>query len=148
MSIQMSARIVVALLVIGASFSVEAKDVMEIDPESLHVAMFKNGVGVVTMRTELPDPEGSYRFRPLPQASLGSFWMSWPKDLDLSGIKATQATSTATVKATNLIELLEANIGYTIDLKMDDTTRLLSAFRGRNPVRAPLHMGHSELYRS
>ncbi len=114
--------IAAAFVLLGASigFAKGNEDLTQLKPESIHIATFKNGIGVVTLQTELPKPEGLYQFRPLPDATLGSFWVSWPEQLRLTDIKATQAASTATVRAANLHEVLEANIGRTLDLKIDD----------------------------
>ena len=99
----------------------EPRAAVDLTAEPVHVAMFKNGVGLVVAQVELPAPTGQYRVSPLPDATLGSFWVSWPDRLELTGIKATQAMTMKRIPAASVQELLEANIGQTVDVKMQDT---------------------------
>lgn len=87
-----------------------------------HIAAFKNGVSIVRAEVELSSAEGSFRIHPLPDASLGSFWLSWDQGINLTNITATQAKTSKTVTASSIHELLEANIGKSVYLKLDDET--------------------------
>lgn len=102
----------------GNGFSLEeTKTSLVMDP--YHIAAFKNGVSIVRSEVELSSADGSFRIHPLPDASLGSFWLSWDKGINLTNITATQAKTTTTVPASNFPELLEANIGNTVWLQLN-----------------------------
>lgn len=92
----------------------------ELKAKPAYIAMFKNGIGLVVTRVTLPKPSGTYRIHPLPDAALGSFWLHWPDSLQLSEMTATQATVEVPVPAATIKELLEANIGDTVDLLIKD----------------------------
>ncbi|HOE12597.1 MAG TPA: hypothetical protein PLQ35_17055 [bacterium] len=94
--------------------------VVDLTAKPVKVAMFKNGVGLVSAQVELPEASGHYRVRPLPDATLGSFWISWPQTITLIDVRATQSETTRKVPAATVQELLEANIGNTVDLKIQD----------------------------
>ncbi len=84
------------------------------------VSLFKNGVVMAVLETELPENSGHYRLRPLPYSLLGSFWIGWPENVTLSNIKATQAQTQEKILAASIEEILEANIGQTLDLRIQD----------------------------
>jgi len=98
----------------------EEQTVVDLTAKPVKVAMFKNGVGLVSAQVELPEAAGHYRVRPLPDATLGSFWISWPETITLIDVRATQSETTRKVPAATVQELLEANIGNTVDLKIQD----------------------------
>ncbi|MBN2329619.1 MAG: hypothetical protein JXR73_20930 [Candidatus Omnitrophica bacterium] len=91
-----------------------------------YAALFKNGVGLVMSKVEMPDSEGDYQIAPLPDATLGSFWIQWGDGLQLKNIKATQIETKESVKAANLSDILEANIGGDVILKVRDREETLS----------------------
>ena len=88
--------------------------------EPIHIAAFKNGVGIVRAKVELPDANGSYRIHPLPDSTMGTFWLNWHKDIQLTEITATQAKTTNASPASSIHELLEANIGKSLILTFND----------------------------
>jgi len=92
-----------------------------IDSKPVYAALFKNGIGLVVSRAELPEASGAFRVTPLPDAVLGSVWISWPDHLTLEDIRASQAQVERTVPAANLPDLLEANLGKTVRLRIKDT---------------------------
>ncbi|MFH1740276.1 MAG: hypothetical protein ABIH23_14805, partial [bacterium] len=110
----------VLLFVVVSVPAEETPAVTNLTAEPVHIAMFKNGVGLVVAHIELPAPTGQYRVSPLPDATLGSFWVSWPDSLELTGIKATQAETMKRIPAASVQELLEANIGQTVDVRIQD----------------------------
>ncbi len=92
----------------------------ELKAKPAYIAMFKNGIGLVVTQVTLPEPKGTYRIHPLPDVAMGSFWLNWPKSLQLSEIKATQAKRDEKIAAATVKELLEANIGNIVDLWIRD----------------------------
>lgn len=106
--------IIISLCFISPSAFSQDEEPVSINLKPFHIAAFKNGVGIVRAMVELPQAEGSFRVHPLPDASMGSFWLSWDKDINLTNITATQAKTSSTVPAASLQELLEANIGKNV----------------------------------
>ncbi|HPO07349.1 MAG TPA: hypothetical protein PLZ55_01675 [bacterium] len=113
-------QITALFLCVCSVFAAEDRAAVDLDAKPVKVAMFKNGVGLVSARVELPEAAGHYRVRPLPDATLGSFWISWPESITLTDVKATQSETTKKIPAASVQELLEANIGKTVDLKIQD----------------------------
>ncbi len=124
------------------SVCAEEENVTELTAKPEYVSMFKNGVGLVISQVELPQQSGKFRVKPLPEATLGSFWMHWPENMTLNNIKATQVQSPKEVAAQNVQELLEANIGSTLDVKIQNDwqrARIISIpHRHDNPVIQPM----------
>lgn len=85
-----------------------------------YAALFKNGVGLVVSETNLSGQEGVFQIAPLPDATLGSFWMHWGDGVQLENIKATQIQSEKKVAAATIAEILEANVGSELDLWIKD----------------------------
>ncbi|HPA46411.1 MAG TPA: hypothetical protein PK395_11665 [bacterium] len=113
-------QIAALFLCVCSVFAAEDRAAVDLDAKPVKVAMFKNGVGLVSARVELPEAAGHYRVRPLPDATLGSFWISWPEAISLTDMKATQSETTKKIPAASVQELLDANIGKTVDLKIQD----------------------------
>lgn len=95
-----------------------AENALEAKPVS--IMMFKNGVGLVVSKISLPEEGEKFVVYPLPEPTLGGFWLSWPESIRLSDIRATQARVKHPQPALNLFELLEANEGKQVDLQIDD----------------------------
>ncbi|MGC9328399.1 MAG: hypothetical protein ACP5I1_12255, partial [Candidatus Hinthialibacter sp.] len=60
-----------------------------------------------------------------PDATLGSFWIHWGDGIEVKNVKATQIETKENVKAANLAEILEANIGEEVILKIRDREETL-----------------------
>lgn len=85
-----------------------------------YAALFKNGIGLVVSSLELPSRDGEFQIAPLPEATFGSFWIHWGDGVQLENIKATQIKLNKTVPAATIAELLEANIGNCVSLRIKD----------------------------
>ncbi len=107
------------LAVATAGFADDAM-VTGVHAKPVHVAMFKNGLGLVVARAAVPGAATAVRLSPVPDATLGSFWINWPQHVKVQDIKATQVQTTERVAATNIAELLEAHIGHSVALKLQD----------------------------
>ncbi len=105
----------------GSLAGVGAEETKIIDSKPVYAALFKNGIGLVVSRAELPEASGAFRITPLPDAVLGSVWISWPDHLILEDIRASQAKIEQSMPAASLPDLLEANIGKTVRLRIKDT---------------------------
>jgi hypothetical protein len=81
-------------------------------------SLFKNGLALVTREATAPGA-GEFVLSELPAPVHGSFWVVPP-----AGVKLTDGTSFAQprrtpVEATNLVELLRANLGRRVEIKVD-----------------------------
>ena len=76
----------------------ETEPYQELTAKPVHVAMFKNGLAMIVARAELPQGQGAYRLSPLPEATFGSLWISWPEGLELSDIRALTTERTELVR--------------------------------------------------
>ena len=80
-----SISIVGMTLLLSSTIAMAADEqATDITARPTHVAMFKNGVALVRSDAELPNAAGQYRLGPLPPATLGSFWLTWPKGMSLT----------------------------------------------------------------
>ena len=85
-----------------------------------YAALFKNGVGLVMSKVDLPDASGEFRITPFPDATLGSFWVHWGDGIRLEKIKATQVESNERVSAASVMDMMEANVGKEVELWIQD----------------------------
>lgn len=107
------------LLVLLPAFA-SAEPPVELDLVPTRVAMFKNGYGIVTAEAALPDAAGPVRLAPLPEASLGSFWLHWPEGVSIEGVTSRYAERTQAVPAASIGDLLAANVGKPIEILVAD----------------------------
>ena len=120
-------RLVLLLVFAAAVPAASAQEALrDLDVEPTYVAMFKNGLGLVSVRGAVPEA-GAYQIAPLPQAVLGSLWLSWTPGLALSDITAAYTAQTQTVPATSIADILRANVGRTVQLKIHDQEAWLTA---------------------
>ena len=83
--------------------------------------VFKNGYSLAAIEVDFPTKIGVYQVTPLPDSALGSFWLTWPEGTEIKNVKATVAETETDVDAASIAELLEANIGASVQLADDDT---------------------------
>lgn len=120
-------RLVFLLVVAAIAPAVVAQEApVALDVQPSYVAMFKNGLGLAVVRAEVP-AAGVYRIAPLPNATLGSLWLSWTPGLVLRDITAAYAEHTHAVPAASVVDILRANIGRTVELKTHDQEAWLTA---------------------
>lgn len=108
------------LLVLPFAAAAEGESFAMLEAKPVKLSMFKNGVSLVFAKVELPEASGNYRVRPLPDSLLGSFWLYAGEGVELSDVRATQAESVSSVPASNMRELLEANIGKRVWAKFEE----------------------------
>ena len=75
------------------------------------VALFKNGLGYFTSLATLPEGTTTVRLRQLPVPSHGTFWVSYPKSLELRSLITRMETIAENRPARSLGELVLANPG-------------------------------------
>ncbi len=101
--------LVLGLAAVGAAAEEEAH---EVDTSIQKIALFKNGLAHFTVGGQLPEgAEGKLRFGPFLAPTHGTFWMNYPKGVDLQELVARDVTVTEQKRAANLQELLRANVG-------------------------------------
>jgi hypothetical protein len=121
-----------ALVFLCALFtlSVTMHDLLAKEPEAqftrlkakpAHLSLFKNGSGLLWLTVTLPSTENAtYQVYPLPQATLGGFWLLGPEDVELNSIKITKTLVDEKIPAASFEDLLQANIGNNVDIKIGD----------------------------
>lgn len=91
--------------------------------QTKRVALFKNGLGFFVGQAALPDTAGPFALGPLPVPSHGTFWVSYPKGVDVDSIVARERKEPAKVDAITIVELLRANVGREVVLWLADTEK-------------------------
>lgn len=89
-----------------------------LDAKPQTVSMFKNGLAMVTTKAEIPEA-GAYQL-PAPQARYGSLWLNWSDGLTLKDIMATEVEHTDSSDALNLTDLLRANVGKSLSIRLNE----------------------------
>lgn len=84
------------------------------------VALFKNGLGFFVAETTCPAGRTDFHVV-LPAApSHGTFWISYPSDVDLAGAVARETEWDQSVEAMTIPELLAANVGRDVLVAIGD----------------------------
>ncbi|WP_432799388.1 hypothetical protein [Poriferisphaera sp. WC338] len=105
------------------------KQIFSAKSKPTHIALFKNGYGVVVSKANLDtastftveerEQPHTFQIDLFPNASQGTFWMNWSNWANLTNIKSTYAKATEKAVASNIQEVIRANIGNNINLKID-----------------------------
>jgi hypothetical protein len=105
-----------ASLLLAASTAIAEPVTLDAKPQ--RISMFKNGLAMVTSRAEVP-AGGEYR-APAPEARYGSLWISWEPGIVLDRIIVTEVERSEETDATNMTDLLRANVGRTFSIRLHD----------------------------
>lgn len=119
------------LLSAVAAYAQDEPEPVRVEAKPEHISLFKNGYGLVSSRVTLQD-SGAYVVTPLPEATMGTFWLRWPGGVKLDNIVSAYENNTERVVATNLQQMLEANIGSRVELVVgwgEGPTRLRGVIR-------------------
>jgi len=114
----------VLIVVVNSLLSVElARAASETVSPQAHVelqqvALFKNGLGFFVSQVACPDDEDSFSFVPVGAACHGTFWVSYPPKVKLESLTAKQIESEESVEAIRISELLRANVGREVQLRL------------------------------
>lgn len=100
------------------------------------ISLFKNGLGFVAREGEIPKGQGAWRIGELPAPAHGTFWLYSPNDeAALRDIVAFEDESVERIQAISVAEMIEANVGQTVDVRLGDKetvrARILSAAANR-----------------
>ncbi len=106
---------------------------MALDAPPQRISMFKNGLAMVTSAAELKR-DGDYSLT-APEARYGSFWIGWGDGLSLETIKVNEVDGAEEADVTNLIDLLRANVGKQMSIRLHDEEAWASGTLLSMPVR-------------
>jgi len=85
------------------------------------VSLFKNGLGFVTREGELPKGQSVLLLEALPAPAHGTFWVyTQSEDATIKDVVAFHSETVDRVEATSVAEMIEANVGQTVDLRISD----------------------------
>src|SRR6266850_4026865 len=85
------------------------------------VSLFKNGLGFVAREGEIPKGQGSWRIEELPAPAHGTFWLYSPnEEATLRDIVAYEGERVERVQAISVAEMVEANVGQTVDVRLGE----------------------------
>ena len=111
------------------------------------VSLFKNGLGFVTREGELPKGQSSLLIETLPAPAHGTFWVY--SENDAATVKDVVAFETQTVErveAISVAEMIEANVGQTVDVRLSDkeTVRAKISSVAANRAAEPSALGPND----
>ena len=84
------------------------------------VALFKNGLGFFVAETTCPADRADFHVILPAVPSHGTFWISYPSDVDLVSAVARETESDESIEAMTIPELLAANVGCDVLLTIGD----------------------------
>lgn len=82
------------------------------------VALFKDGTAFLVAGATLPAEAATVSLGPLPVPVHGTFWVSYGPEVALRGVVAAQEETAVPVPAANMAQLLQANAGRRVTLRM------------------------------
>ncbi len=130
------------MLVLGVTMvaAAQAADELIAQPQVREVSLFKNGLGWFVQQGTLRG-DGVLNITDVPAAVHGSIWLGYdPARLTVRALTARRATYARTRPAVTIPEMLRANIGRTVEIFFDDTSRrgVITAIpEGEQPVVQP-----------
>lgn len=115
------------------SASTATAEPVKLDAQPQRISMFKNGLAMVTSQTQIPGP-GEYQL-PAPEARYGSLWIGWEPGLALDRIIVTEVQRGEEANATNMADLLRANVGKTFSIRMQNEDAWVTGTLTSMPTR-------------
>lgn len=113
------------MLVLGLTVMAAARtaDDPVAQPQVREVSLFKNGLGWFVQHGVVRG-DGALNLTDVPAAVHGSIWLGYDPDrLTVQSLTARRATYARTRPAATIPEMLRANIGKTVEIFFDDTSR-------------------------
>ncbi|MFI4911256.1 MAG: hypothetical protein ACIAQZ_06265 [Sedimentisphaeraceae bacterium JB056] len=98
------------------------------------IALFKNGSGYFLSSVEIDEGVSDFEIMPEVAPANGTFWVSWPKGISVSSLVAEEVDYNEEIEAVTIVELLKANVGSQVKLKVGDdyVTGTLKSFDEKN----------------
>jgi hypothetical protein len=108
-----------SMLVVGLVWAAPAG---QMDTQVKRVALFKNGLGFFVREGKLPEGQ-VVKIGTFAAPAHGTFWLSYPKQVDLLGLVARETTTTTEAPITNTMDLLAANVGRKVTISWPGQNR-------------------------
>jgi hypothetical protein len=127
-----------------ALFAGENADAPSPLPKTMAVAAFKNGLAFVLRQGEVPFSAGTGRIAPIPNATLGTLWLSpSTPDARIDEVIAYRYSVAGERTIASIGEILQANAGktVTINYQMKEYTGEVVGLRDSAPDSTPLSPG-------
>lgn len=114
----------------------------ELKSSVVSVALFKNGLGFVAREVQVPRGQTSFLLQNLPAPAHGTFWVYAVNDeTTLRDVVAFESESVERIQAISVAEMLEANVGETVDVRISEKetirAKVLSTVANRSVPSAP-----------
>jgi len=85
------------------------------------ISLFKNGLGFVAREGEIPSGQSSLVIENLPAPALGTFWVYSPgSEATVKDLVAFQGEAVEQLEAISVAEMIGANLGQTVELRLGD----------------------------
>ena len=95
------------------------------------VALFKNGLGYFSSSVTIPKEKTNVNIGQFPISSLGTFWVSYPQNLEIKSLVTKLDDVYETRPVRNLSELLNANTGKYVTVKIGSDDNVSSFLDGK-----------------
>ena len=101
------------------------------------ISLFKNGLGFVTREGEIPRDQRSLLIENLPAPALGTFWVYSPgSEVTVKDLVAFQSEVAEQLEAISVAEMIGANLGQIVDLRLSDKETVRAKILSMAPDRA------------
>src|SRR5262245_18470034 len=102
------------------------------------ISLFKNGLGFVAREAEIRRGQSAARIEDLPVPALGTFWVYSPNnDASVNDLVAYRSEASESLEAISVAEMIEANVGQTVDLRLGEKETVRARILGVAPNRSP-----------
>ncbi|HLY41250.1 MAG TPA: hypothetical protein VKR52_08545 [Terracidiphilus sp.] len=135
-----------------APFAAETADAPSPLPKTVAVAAFKNGLAFVVRQGEIPLSTGTGRIAPIPNATLGTLWLSpGTQDARIDEVVAYRYNVAGEQPIRSIGEILQANAGKTVTVtyQMKEYTGEVVGLKGAEtgPAQVVNPAGEQQNYR-
>jgi hypothetical protein len=105
----------------GAAAAADPPALPALKTRLVSVALFKNGLGFVTRAAELPAGSGTVLIEGLPAPAHGTFWVyALDAGASIRDLVAFERETVERLEAVSVPEMIEANVGQTVDLRLGE----------------------------
>ncbi len=108
----------ICVLLLAVSMRLTAADIL---PEKINtIALYKNGSGYFMSSVAIAADSEEFSILPQVTPAHGTFWISWPQDVDITSLVSEEKAINKRVNAVTIVELLKANVGSRVKLAVRD----------------------------
>jgi hypothetical protein len=118
--------VLLVMAAVAGAMAARSEEVpVRLAPKIVSVSVFKNGLGYVVREGELPRGEQPVLIGELAAPVHGTFWVTSPAEgATIKELVGFEQESTQTVAAVSVAEVLEANVGRTVELRIGEKETL------------------------